>query len=209
MDIKRDEPIEDKDYEFVELPSRGECYSHKKRFIPLRYMTASDENLLVSKNLWQNNSIGDELLKRLILDDEIKISELCFGDRETLLLNVYRMAYGNTYMANSSENVDLSSIKAKPFYLTADNDGYFDYVTTDRTLKYQYLTFAQLKELNSKNYDSDIDFFKEYLNLSLKEGCPPEMGETEIASAYHFITYTAPGLDTELPIGESLFIKFE
>ena len=44
-------PLDENQYEWVELPSRGECYPHKKSKVPVAYMTAMDENIIVSEKL--------------------------------------------------------------------------------------------------------------------------------------------------------------
>lgn len=38
--------IENIDYEYVELPSKGECYPHKKCKIAVAYLKAIDENVM-------------------------------------------------------------------------------------------------------------------------------------------------------------------
>lgn len=201
---------EGRDYEFVALPSNGECYASKNKAVHVRFMTADDENIFASKALWQNGSIGDELLRRVLLDDNIDVSSLCFGDREALLLHIYRTAYGDMYRTSEGVTVDLSEIPFKRFYQTADNDGFFEYFMEGfDAIKYRYLTFAELKSMHDKEYASESDFIAEYLKLSLKNGLPPSLDNNGIEKLYRFINYTAPGLDTELTLGDTLFVNFE
>lgn len=202
--------IEGRDFEYAELPSKGECYPHKKSRMPVRYMTADDENLFASQTLWEKNQVGDELLKRLILDEDFEASELCVGDREALLCYIYRTTYGNSIITDGGLSVDLSTVKIKPFYMFADEDGYFDYVAADgQVMQFRYLTYSGLLKLNEMKHTSEIDFEREYLKQTLKENLYPDMSDDDISKLYRFITYTAPGLDTELILGDSIFLKFE
>ncbi|WP_290099410.1 hypothetical protein [uncultured Bacteroides sp.] len=198
------------DFEYVGLPSRGECYPHKIPVVPIRYMTANDENLFASKSLWEKNQVGEELLKRLILDDEVDVAGLCLGDREALLLNIYCKNYGTSLITDDGETIDLNAIEIKPFFMSADNDGFFDYVyKTGRTLKFRYPTFSNLKLLKEADLNAEHDLEREYLKLTLKDKIPSNMNEDDISKLYRFINYTAPGLDTELMLGDSLFLRFE
>lgn len=201
---------EEINFEYVELPSRGECYPHKRPAVPIRYMTANDENLFAARSLWEKHQVGEELLKRLILDDEIYVAELCLGDREAILLNIYCMNYGTSLTTDDGETVDLSSIKVKPFFMSADKDGYFDYTCkTCHTIKFRYPTYSNLKWLNEIAQNGEKDLEREYVELLLKDKIPSDMNEDDISKLYRFINYTAPGLDTELMLGDSLFLRFE
>lgn len=202
--------IECRDFEYAGLPSKGECYPHKKSRVPIRYMTADDENLFASQALWERNQVGDELLKRLILDDDFDVDELCVGDREALLCYIFQTAYGNSIITSEGEPVELASVKFKPFYMLADGNGLFDYVTRNRQmLKFHYLTLSELRSLNGSEYDDEYGFEREYLKLSLRDGIPSDMNESDISKLYNFIIYTAPGLDTKMALDDSLFLRFE
>lgn len=198
------------DFEYVELPSRGECYPHKRPVVPVRYMTANDENLFASKSLWEKNQVGDELLNRLILDDDVDVAELCLGDREALLLNIYCKNYGTSLITDDGETIDLSSIEVKPFFMSADKDGFFDYTyKSGQTLKFRYPTFSNLKRLKEIAQNAEKNFEREYIKMTLKDKIPSDISEDDISKLYRFINYTAPGLDTELILGDSLFLRFE
>lgn len=123
-------------YDIIELPSKGECYKHKKSRIPVRYLTAADENLITSPNMYANGTLVDTILKRCILDPEFNVDEMCQGDRDAVVLWLRMTAFGNEYNVNVRHpkmdksyetTVDLSSVKYKEFKLKGDKNGYFDY----------------------------------------------------------------------------------
>ena len=55
-------------YDVVSLPSQGVHYSNGKKTLRVAYLTAADENILMSPNLIQSETVVDELLKRKIVD---------------------------------------------------------------------------------------------------------------------------------------------
>lgn len=151
-------------YDIIPLPSGGECYAHKKSSIPVRYLTASDENLLSSPNLYNNGSLMDVILERTILDKKIRVSDLCGGDRDAIIIWLRATAYGKDYpvIANNGKfefqsTVDLSKLKYKEFKLHGDENGYFDYETGNGDkLKFKVTSHKEDLEL--------IEFMKRMYN---------------------------------------------
>ena len=157
-------------YDIIELPSHGECYPHKKGKLPVAYLTAADENLIASPNMYNNGSLIDIILERKILDRTINVKDLCQGDRET----------GKVY----DTRIDLSKLKYKEFNLKGDKDGYFDYTTSngdaikfkvlskDENQKLLEYTLSRYGAINRqeltdrisalKQYVSDLDFYEGY-----------------------------------------------
>ena len=90
-------PLDESQYEWVELPSKGECYPHKKGKVPVAYLTAADENIIVSKELRSKRKVSDTLLERKILDKSFRVKEFCIGDRDAILLWLRKTGYGNEY----------------------------------------------------------------------------------------------------------------
>ena len=43
-------------YDIISLPSNGECYKNKTERVPVGYLTAYDENLITSPNLYKDGS---------------------------------------------------------------------------------------------------------------------------------------------------------
>ena len=63
----RDDNTNTEMYDMVPLPSKGECYKSKISKVPVAYLTAYDENMIVSPNLYRDNMIIDTMLKHKIL----------------------------------------------------------------------------------------------------------------------------------------------
>ena len=138
-------------YDVIPLPSNGECYPNKQKAIPVAYLTAADENLITSPNLYNNGSLIDIILERKILDKRIHVRDLCNGDRDAILVWLRATAYGSDYPIIATHNgkqfqssVDLSKLKYKEFKLKGDENGLFDYTTSNGDkIKYKILSHGE------------------------------------------------------------------
>jgi|TARA_R110002020_G_scaffold196775_2_gene397755 hypothetical protein len=153
-------------YDVIELPSQGRFYHSKKSNIKVTYLTASDENVLMSQNLVQSGDMVDVLLRRKILEPDVNIDELLECDKEAVLIFLRNTAYGPTYKItlidpedkkSFEHTVDLSSVSTKDFALTPDKNGEFDFSlpVSKKTIKFKFLTGLEEKELEAvtKEYD--------------------------------------------------------
>ena len=148
--------LEQNQYEWIELPSKGECYPHKKSRIPVAYLTASDENIIVSEKLRKQRKVSETLLEHKILDKSFNIKDLCIADMDAILIWLRKTSYGNKYkVIKEDENgkpyetfIDLNDITYSELNYFGDEDGYFDYLTNSGdTLKYRLLTYKIETEL--------------------------------------------------------------
>jgi len=92
--------------EFVELPSRGLGYdeSHplfQKDTIEIRYMTAKDEDILSSRTLLKKGVAIERFLDNVIIDKNIKASELLVGDRNAIIIAARISGYGADYQTST------------------------------------------------------------------------------------------------------------
>lgn len=157
-------------YDILPLPSNGECYAHKKNRIPVAYLTAADENIIASPNMYRDGKIIDVILERKILDKDIKVSELCSGDRDAIVLWLRATGYGVDFpiVARHPEtgkeypiNVKLDTFKYFPFNLKGDENGYFDYTTeSGDVIKFKYLNVREEEELRDEMISRTTDIEK-------------------------------------------------
>lgn len=184
-------------YDILPLPSNGECYAHKKNRIPVAYLTAADENIIASPNMYRDGKIIDVILERKILDKDIKVEELCKGDRDAIVLWLRATGYGPDFpiVAKNPDtgkqypiNVKLDTFKYYPFNLKGDENGYFDYTTESGDLiKFKYLNVKEENEVRDELIARTTDFEKystiKYLNnlqrsinqMDLSEGDKKEL----------------------------------
>jgi hypothetical protein len=146
-------------YDVVELPSRGIHYPNNKKSLRVSYLTAADENILAAPNLIQTNAIVTELLKRKILDKDIKVEDLVDEDIHAILIFLRNTAFGTEYSTTLVDektgkefkvNVDLSTLKVKDFNLTTDENGEYKYYMENSKVDvtFKFLTKKQESEID-------------------------------------------------------------
>lgn len=128
----------DVQYDMIPLPSDGQCYPDKKDKLPVSYLTAADENIITSPNMYRDGKILDVILRRKILDKHVDVNKLCRGDRDALVIWLRATGYGPQFPISVRDPetgvefetvVDLTRIRKKPFKLKGDERGWFDYKT--------------------------------------------------------------------------------
>ena len=123
-------------FDVIPLPSNGEAYRDKIAKMPVAYLTAYDENMIVSPNLYRDNLIIDYILQEKLLSKAIDPMDLLEGDRDAIILFLRASGYGNEYPITATDNitgkefdavVDLSTLKYKEFNLKGDSNGWFPF----------------------------------------------------------------------------------
>ena len=148
----------DGSYDLIPLPSKGEGYPSKAASLPVAYLTAMDENMLTSPNLYRDGMIIDHLVRNKVMNNDFDTTTLLKGDVDAISLFLRATAYGLDfptiqkdpdtgqefeYMAN------LSEIQAKEFNLKGDENGWFDFVTPHQKkhIKFRFLTRQDERDL--------------------------------------------------------------
>lgn len=182
----KDEYETGESFDVIPLPSKGEGYADKIAKVSVAYLTAYDENMILSPNLYRDNLILDYILQEKLLSKEIEPIDLLEGDREAIILFLRASGYGNEYPITVTDNltekefdtvVDLSQLKYKEFNLKGDSHGWFPFTlpVSKKEVKFRFPTHRDtmiLKKLqdaeNGKvmredilRYVSDMDTFIE------------------------------------------------
>lgn len=145
-------------YDIVKLPSKGQCYKNKKDKIKVAYLTAYDENMILSPNLYKDGTFIDYLLNTKILDSDIKSDDLVQGDRDAIVIWLRATGYGTDYPIIVTDDrtkkefettIDLSKVNYKKFKLKGDENGHFTFTmpNTKDVIKFRYLTQGDFKTL--------------------------------------------------------------
>ena len=149
-------------YDVIQLPSNGQCYKNKMDRVPVAYLTAYDENIITSPNLYKDGLVIDFMLKNKIVNKEINPDDLVSGDVDAIILFLRATSYGPDFpivvvdpeTGEQIESVvDLSKLKPKEFKLIGDENGWFEFETPIKKdkIKFRYLTRKQEKQLQKLN----------------------------------------------------------
>lgn len=173
-------------YDVIQLPSNGQCYKSKVDRVPVAYLTAYDENIITSPNLYKDGLVIDFLLKNKIVNNELNVEDLVSGDADAIILFLRATSYGAEFpitvidpVTNEQIDsvVDLTTLKPKEFKLIGDENGHFDYTlpVTKAKIKFRYLTRKMEKQLKKitelESYGSnalDLDYQRQTIAALLE-----------------------------------------
>lgn len=145
-------------YDVIPLPSKGQTYRHKLDRLQVSYLTANDENMFVSPNLYRDGLLIDFLLNEKIMEMGIDPGELLDGDRDAIILWLRATGYGNEFPITATDKetgkefeaiVDLSKIKFKEFNLVGDENGWFMFKLpmSQDEVRFKFLNHRETEEL--------------------------------------------------------------
>jgi hypothetical protein len=157
--------------DIVDLPSNGEFYpeGHALRENPtveVRQMTAKEEDILLNQSYLKQGVVVEKLLHSLVITKDFKLDDLLIGDKNAILTQVRRSAYGDEYpveavcrscMTKTENTFDLEEcVRNKPLTLiegverTERNTFTFMAPKTKAKVEIRFLTGADEKALADK-----------------------------------------------------------
>ena len=159
-------------HDVVPLPSRGLFYKNKKKSIKVGYLTAQDENLLMSNNSSGTNVIN-QLLRIKVFEPDIKIDDLLTGDVEAVLLFLRNTAFGTTYNVSVFDpktgqrfesSIDLGELNIKSVQETPDDNGHYTITlpTSGDSVKFKLLTYGEENAI-----DQEMELYPKIIQLLL------------------------------------------
>ena len=162
-------------FDVIPLPSKGEGYKDKIAKMSVAYLTAYDENMIVSPNLYRDNLIIDYILQEKVLSKEIDPLDLLEGDREAIILFLRASGYGNEYPISATDEktgkefeaiVDLSKLKYKEFNLKGDSNGWFKFTlpVSGKEVKFRFPTHRDNLILEKLQKAEDAKMTKETID---------------------------------------------
>lgn len=162
-------------FDVIPLPSKGEGYKTKRATMPVAYLTAYDEDMIVSPNLYRDNQVLDYIIRAKVKNNEIDPADLLEGDRDAIVLFLRSTGYGSDYPITATDDrtgtqfdavVDLSKLKYKEFNLKGDANGWFDYTlpVSKAVVKFRFPTHKDIVTLKKLEEIEDFKLRKEKLN---------------------------------------------
>lgn len=162
-------------FDVIPLPSKGEAYADKIAKMSVAYLTAYDENMIVSPNLYRDNLILDYILQEKLLSKEIDPMDLLEGDRDAIILFLRASGYGNEYPITATDEatgkefeaiVDLSKLKYKEFKLKGDSKGWFPFTlpVSGAEIKFRFPTHRDVILLEKMQANEDNQVKKETIS---------------------------------------------
>ena len=176
-------------YDVIPLPSKGQCYPKTSPLrcgrVPVAYLTAADENIIASPNVYRDGKLLDIIVGRKVLDKRINVNDLCSGDRDAIILWLRGTSYGEDFPISATNpetgkrynvTISLSQFDYLKFDLEGDENGLFDYETNNGDLiKFKFFTnndeeklrktiASQITDVNKLDVIRDINHIIECLS---------------------------------------------
>lgn len=144
-------------HDVMTLPSQGKFYKNKKKSIKVGYLTAQDENILIS------NTGGDDLVRKLIkskvYEPDFNVDDLLEGDMEAIMIFLRNTAFGPEYnftltdpktAKNFQSSVRLDELNITEVTTEPGSDGLFELKLpkSGNLIKCRLLTIGDIKRLN-------------------------------------------------------------
>ena len=144
-------------HDVMTLPSQGKFYKNKKKSIKVGYLTAQDENILIS------NTGGDDLVRKLIkskvYEPDFNVDDLLEGDMEAIMIFLRNTAFGPEYnftltdpktAKNFQTSVRLDELNITQVTTEPGSDGLFELKLpkSGNLIKCRLLTIGEIKRLN-------------------------------------------------------------
>jgi hypothetical protein len=141
-------------HDVVPLPSQGTFYKNKKKSVKVGYLTASDENILLSGG----EDITTNLIRTKLYEPDIKFEDLLEGDVEAILVFLRNTSFGPEMTLNVTDPTtrktfettvvldELSVVNGKE----PQEDGTFKVTLpkSEATIKLRPMTYGEIMEIN-------------------------------------------------------------
>jgi hypothetical protein len=150
-------------HDVITLPTGGRFYKSKKKSVKVGYLTAADENLLMSNSA----DIVTQLIRSKLYEPDLKSDELMQGDIEAILIFLRNTAFGPEYKINLVDpdtgdkfetSILLDELNIKKPEVEPDDNGYYSTVLPKSEVP------VKLKPLSTKELNEINDLAKTYPN---------------------------------------------
>ena len=141
-------------HDVVPLPSQGVFYKNKKKSVKVGYLTASDENILLSGG----EDITTNLIRTKLYEPDIRVEDLLEGDVEAILVFLRNTSFGPEMTLNVTDPTTRKTFETTVVLdeLSVVNgqepqeDGTFKVTLpkSEATIKLRPMTYGEIMEIN-------------------------------------------------------------
>lgn len=196
-------------HDIVKLPSGGESYKPKKESLKVGYLTANDENLILSQNTVKEGLIYT-LLKNKIYEPGFDVNQLIDSDVKAILLFLRNTAFGSDYTylltdPKTGNKFEMTIVFDEINYIKSPHqknpNGNFEYVLpkTNKKVELKLLTLSDTRELDKMEGQYPSGMVAPIITKRLEKHIISIDGETNKESISRFIS--------QMPIADSKSLR--
>jgi hypothetical protein len=145
-------------HDVVSLPSKGIFYKSKKESLKVGFLTAVDENLLSSPNIFKDGLVYN-LLKSKIYEPGFDIDQMVDVDVQAILIFIRNTSFGSEYTyrltdpktsTNFETSIIVEEIDVKKPTQIPDENGLFNFILpkSKNKVKLKLLTLGDTREID-------------------------------------------------------------
>jgi hypothetical protein len=146
-------------HDVVKLPTKGLFYRPKKESLKVGYLTANDENMLMSPNI-SSDGIVYSLLKNKIYEPGFDVNQLLNVDVQAILIFLRNTSFGSEYNFSVTDpatnkkfdiTLQLEELNVKKAIHEPNEDGFFTFQLpkTKKNVKFRLLNLKDEKEIDT------------------------------------------------------------
>jgi hypothetical protein len=195
-------------HDVIKLPSKGIFYKPKKESIKVGYLTANDENILLSQN--NRDGIIKTLLRQKIYEPGFNIEQLIDCDVQAILIFLRNTAFGSEYNfiltdPKTGKDFEASVLLDEVDYLEPkvfpDENGYFSYKLpkTGKNVLIKLLSIGEQQSLDKLTSNYPVGMVAPVITKKLEAHIVDLDGVTDKGQISQFIN--------QMPIADSKSLR--
>jgi len=194
-------------HDVVKLPSEGKFYKNKQKSVKVGYLTASDENIIMSAKA---EDMIMTLLRNKVYEPDLRPEDMLNGDIEAILIFLRNTSFGSEYKIQVTDpatgkkfasEIQLDELDIQKGQVEPEEDGSFS-VTLPKSgvfVKIRPLTYKEVVEINKQVENYPAGRVAPKVTWKLQKQIVSVNGDASLQTISKFIE--------GLPIMDSKFIK--
>ena len=194
-------------HDVVKLPSEGKFYKNKQKSVKVGYLTASDENIIMSAKA---EDMIMTLLRNKVYEPDLRPEDMLNGDIEAILIFLRNTSFGSEYKIQVTDpatgkkfasEIHLDELDIQKGQVEPEEDGSFS-VTLPKSgvfVKIRPLTYKEVVEINKQVENYPAGRVAPKVTWKLQKQIVSVNGDASLQTISKFIE--------GLPIMDSKFIK--
>lgn len=197
-------------HDVVKLPSGGKFYTNKKSSLKVGYLTAQDENILMSPAMMQDENLIATLLKQKVYEPNFNVDELLDSDVQAILIFLRNTAFGPEYNITTTDPVTkkpfdaqllLDELQTEDPEIEPNERGYFELTlpSSGRKVECKLLNVGEQREIEKVSNSYPKGMVAPIATKRLEKQIVSLDGDDNKANISIFIT--------QMPIQDSKYIR--
>lgn len=194
-------------HDIVKLPSEGKFYKSKKKSIKVGYLTAADENVIMSSSV---EDMVMTLIRSKVYEPDLRPDDMLNGDIEAILMFLRNTAFGPEYKLQVIDpqsgkkfptTLMLDELNFKKGEVEPDENGLFRTTLpkTGTMVDIRPLTYKEQIDLNKQAESYPVGRVAPKVTWKLMKQIVSVNGDTELGTISKFVE--------SLPIMDSKYIR--